>query len=202
MKLKPKFISVFIIILFLSFNMGCIFDEKNDSNLSEEELKYLYEIKLNTNESGNYFIYLPIIILDDGNLSKISDLIQVIEGNCSFSFIDTTYGKAINITSFSKIVYLKISDNKILDDKPEKGIPNIFLSMDNDFDGNGDITEWRDSYVQYNSFLFSENISKLNLELYFDVHYSPQGFHGDIKINSEILNGWQILNGTMNAAMA
>lgn len=65
----------------------------------------------------NYFIYLPVLIYND-EITEIFKELTFIKGVGSYEFIDTSYGKMINISSADEVILHSIytlSSNRIQD---------------------------------------------------------------------------------------
>jgi hypothetical protein len=184
-----------LIILFLIGFSGCF---KEDGE--EKEIDYYYNIKLSPSINKSFYIYLPVPIVSEGNISKITDLLTIKSGSGSYSFIETKFGFAINLSSNNNIE-LELKGNKFKDIKTKGDVPHIYLSLDNDLDNDGDKTEWDDSYVQYYIFFNSTKIQFMDFTILFSVHSEPYDFEGEVKLEGRLYNGWQLINGTMNASM-
>jgi hypothetical protein len=168
--------------------------------LINQEIEYSYEVIIEPNNDGAYYVYIPLLIHDNEEISKISKSIKIVSGNGEISFIETKYGSALNLSSNAPIK-LALSGNEFKDIKVEGDIPQIFLSLDNDLDGDNDKAEWDSSFTQYNLFLNSSYVDYLNFDLAFKVNSEPASFEGSVKLNGKVYDGWNIINGTMDASM-
>ena len=98
--IKKYFIfSLIIILLALS---GCMNQNKESVNDRwQEKVFYHYNVKIQTNGSNNYTIWLPIPIKSYHNPepTKLTNEIMLIEGDAEFQIINTEVGYALQLNS-------------------------------------------------------------------------------------------------------
>lgn len=81
-----------IVILIAVFYLTSLIDTNNDN----EEIQYIFEIDVDTNETNNYTMVVPIAKEKDGLMFEIDDY-RTDEGNTSLQYIDTIHGGGLKI---------------------------------------------------------------------------------------------------------
>ena len=101
-----KITSVIIVIIVISVIVSGIFFEDEDTYDPHRNVHFWGEesiaISINTNWSGNYYLYLPIM-LDGQEPTELSKSIQFEEGNGSVEIIPIEMEFALNITAINNV---------------------------------------------------------------------------------------------------
>ncbi|RLF69892.1 MAG: hypothetical protein DRN40_05845 [Thermoplasmata archaeon] len=193
---RINIITLLVVLSLLSIVIiGCVYENGNKNGQRKEFNSYQYHITLTSGINNTTFVLIPALINDDGSLSPICNNMIIKNGTGNFSIESSNKGYIYNV-SFQNIIELELSGKNDPNIDITGDIPHIYLSLDNDYDGDNDFTEWSDSIVQY--WIFSSyNSIKLNIHFKANTYY----FSGDVILNSTLSNGWQLINGTMNAVM-
>ncbi len=204
-------LKIVIIICVVFLLSGCINDEDNNDNKNNEEtIYYSYILTIQPSHNSNFILYLPCIVhgnwIDmknqhelDGELITSNNVFEIIEGEGEVSIISTPYGYALNISG-SNFIKIQITRNNLSEINTDGGNPNIRLSLINDSDNDG---RKDDEYGNVQHWLFcnsSDENCDIDISLIFDIHYSKDSFSGTIEISGLLQNGWQLVNGTKEAA--
>jgi hypothetical protein len=162
-------IIIFIIIIFILIFTGFrIYFEKKDS--------IEYEVELTTDESDEYFIYLPIY----GGQGWYDNM-KISEGNGNYSFENTEYGRAINISSNGNITLKSYVKYKCF------GKGSSIDLREGDFNNH---TYW----IYFKS--ISNSSFKIHVNLQLRWYYDSTGKTNVLKINTDLQNGWNLYNGS------
>ena len=178
-------VSLFIFGLYLTGTFQNYFNER-------EDVTYKYDLKITSNGTKRYNVYLPVPIEIMNNLSVESKMIselKIIEGNATYSIIKTRYGIALNIT-FIGDIHLKVEGMKKWERWSTEDYDYTIFSMQQKGDiVNGvDIPYW----VWINEIGDNETIF-IELEAYFGNNEDEKESIIMGEINT---NGWQIIYGS------
>lgn len=184
MKKQNKYIIFILLILLLIIIFeGCIFSNDNKNN--ETNLEYKFEIKIIQESPTDYEIYLPIPIDEKNEIIEQVTSALSIKGEITYEIINTTYGKSIKING--------IGDATLNSNGKLKNISEAWLSMVNDTNGNGIIDEYNN--VNYFIFLNSSTNSKIQIIESFRFYNNIKEESYNSWINTELNNGWQLVEG-------
>lgn len=92
-------IVIIILISVISFVKFIETDSENGETQPEsenEEIQYIFEMNVDTNETNNYTIITPIAKGWDGTMFSIDDY-KTVKGNASLNYTDTQYGRGLKI---------------------------------------------------------------------------------------------------------
>lgn len=163
---------------------------------TKESIKYHYNLQLKSNENQTQFVYFPLILTQDLVVSKISEKLEIIKGEGSFSIIETKYGFAFNIT-FKGDIELRIKDNKFYDTVLIGDTPQLILSMGDD--ANDEYPNWGNSPHKY--YIYQSGNDEVQIDFQFDINSQPSDFDGIIQIQQSIKPGWTRLEAYKEAGM-
>ena len=170
---KKKFGMISIIIIFIIIFI-LIFIWLRET--IEERDSIEYEVELTTNKSSEYFVYLPIY--GGGGWHKN---IEIQEGEGKYSFEDTKYGKAINISSNCNISLRSFVKYK------NYGLASVIDLQDGEYNNH---TYW--IYLKSQS----NNSFKIHVNLQLKWYYDSTGKTNVLTINTDLQNGWNLYNGS------
>jgi hypothetical protein len=173
---------------------GCI--ENNNNNFIKKELKYVYQIEINNNNLNEYIIYLPIPLLrkniseikmeNDSVVDQIINNITVLFGQCMYNIIDTSYGKAINITSSKSVLLTSKGKLNWLDMFSNLTVP-IYLSMFSKYNKTN-------SAFFYEKYWVYSSIDGVNIKITLETEKGSACYANYKSINLNIIKGWQIID--------
>lgn len=213
---------IFVILLILILLLGggiLLYYEKNKEYIS---IKYVLEVK-NTTGKG-YKIYVPAIVMYNGELYKGWNKLRFIDGEGEIMPIKTDKGWAYYINastsitcSLSSKLYREIYD---LDEQ------NYYLSMNADRENDTNLS-WGNKNIGFWFYSKSSNETRLIVNISFHVylykknHYSkitsnaymslslhghnyeilsqPAVWRGKIDLSGELENGWEVVYGVMKS---
>ena len=193
-------VTVCIMLISIGFS-GCIGDDGNNNKKDDEEIKkeyrYWYRFEINCS-SGKYDLNVPFPAYQDKyrnhHLSPIYNELKVIKGNASFEFENTSFGPSLKISG-KDYSFIELRGDDVSKYEIKNRYSLYFLSMviDEDEDGYFDDVG---GPVKYQIYL-KQNIT-LNITLEFSYTYlGGVGvlIGGEGRIQSEIKQGWNIVNG-------
>ena len=191
--MKRTILLLCVIALIFSFLSGCLFNEYEEYSL---DIEYTLRIIPEDNNTS-YQIYCPIPITREGEISRITENINVILGSVEFSFENTLYGNAINITG-KESCELSLTINRNHKYDYDNSYP--FLSMDKEYEltGEHDPTDLNsESYV----FLSWNSSQSIHLYIHYDFNYIDksnvvaQQYAREQTIEGDIQIGWNMVSG-------
>ena len=106
-KVLVAFIIVLMLIMYLAYQLIVIETE-------EEGQSYEYEVQILPEEKGNYTLYVPVIVNEDGSVSELMQDINIIKGNATYEIIDTEHGKALKIVADEEVRIKSSGQKRIL----------------------------------------------------------------------------------------
>lgn len=171
---KQILLITYVITLVLS---GC-FD-----NIEGEESFYNFQVNINSQDSANFTILIPIVIDNNNKISEIMYDLKI-NGDAEVKFDETIYGKALNISGLGPVLITTNGNKRI---SPSR------LSMIVDSDNDGKIN---DEYgnVKYWFFLLNTDGNLINIQESFKM--KGGGWNININIEGELKLGFNQLNGT------
>jgi hypothetical protein len=189
----PIIISILIII---SIVVSYYFLILSPLIIREDDNKYEYSIRIATNGTNQFTIYvpIPIEIRDDKiTISKMVEKIIVIYGNATFSLIETNKGKALNIT-FKGNCYLRVSGTKKFENWKDEKYDYDILSLQN----TSDINDYHKGHDDVPYWIWCNGIE--NHEIIFieiQAFFGNNNSQNNSKVEGTITNNdWQILYGS------
>jgi hypothetical protein len=170
---------------------GCIDNEVNNDDWWEYEVVH-YSVGIQTNKSDNFFMYLPVPLISNGNNPKKGEPIElmnelkIINGSINYQIEETLYGYALKI-NFSDD--FEITAHREFNNATVEAVTDyIFVSLSMAFNEHTNSPNW--IYVN------STNFNGVNLT--FKAYYISDhayGGHRDIW-NAKIClidAGWQMI---------
>ena len=185
MKLMKNIAGITIIILLFSI-MGCI----QTNNTTKDSNFFEYTLVINSNIKEDYEILVPIAFNLLINTSKMKNEVyknlRIIEGNCTVSYQNTTYGLAIKVIGSGNI--------KLQSTKKDGEYYGLVLSMDTNRSNlnPGERKHW----------IFFNSTGGGNVEISIKVtNHSKNGSGRSEETNPEyqtIENGWNKISTNQN----
>jgi len=115
--LRKKYItpiSLLLMAIFVAGTIGWFYLIKNTETSSDFAYSIHYQVCVHeASRSINQTVFLPIPLQKDGTPTKLLNEVQIVDGNVTFSIVDTLYGLAlkINFTTAFKIMAHKDFQN-------------------------------------------------------------------------------------------
>lgn len=189
-KVLVAFIIVLVLIMYLVYQLIVIETE-------EDGQSYEYEMQIVPEEKGNYTLYVPVIINEDGSVSELMQDINIIKGNATYEIIDTEHGKALKIVTDEEVRIKSSGQKRIL--WPYLSMLNA--TKEDRVQENGEVEFW----VYCDKPVGSKNIT---LNIYFSAEVWSDTYNGlgMQKLNSgnfkdeqiedvTVVTGWQKVPG-------
>jgi hypothetical protein len=191
---KLLVVAVLLAIMVVIASFWFLIDEKN-----EESMYFKYNVEVYAENYGNYTLYFPVPQNEDGSVSEMINYLKIIKGSCSYEIFESTYGKCLKINANSSFE-INIEGGKLLSDKNTSIGKNdiylheVYLSM-----YNGTINR---STHQLPIWIYFESDLLNNLTVKIEYRYSHKvdpetGISIHIDLNSEVYNGWNLVNASM-----
>ena len=202
-----KNIIFIIIVCLIILSPGCINNNNNKDNNDEEnkyKCKYWYQIEINCT-SGHYDLNVPLPVYSDENriihISPIINELKVVIGNALFEIENTSFGPSLKITGKGYVI-INLSGNDILKYKVNNQKSRLFLSMALDKDNDG---YYDDEFELMKYRIYCHQNLTLNITINFDYRKGTETYStmdSSTKIQNEIKQGWNKVNGTFFVAIS
>lgn len=175
--MKKKILLFFSIFITLVLS-GCI-----DNNEKEKPF-YNFQVNINTQESTNFTMQIPLVIDDNDKILESMNNLEI-NGNAKVKFDETIYGNAMNISGSGPVI-ITINENKRI--SPSR------LSMVVDSNNDGKINDVYNK-VKYWFYLSKTNGNDINIIESFKMRGG--GWNIDIVVEGELKLGFNQINGTI-----
>ena len=182
--MDKKIVYVVVIILIVLFSM--LISYRYYDNLEDSKREYSIDITITPEKNESFFVYMPVITFDNGEMLDYSDYITSDLNNVIISKVTTKYGDAINISSDTTIT-IKTNEPVL------KEYPGLAISLENNND-----TYLGDRGTTFNIYMNSSNNSFVNISYEFSVTTDNDSYFLGINIEGTLTNEWNQLNGTIN----
>ncbi|MCK5559972.1 MAG: hypothetical protein KAJ51_05240 [Thermoplasmata archaeon] len=180
MKIESLILFAIIILIFNSIT-GCI--DSNEENDDSKNILFYYDIDIES-KSGEFLIYLPVVIEENGGISKIMYNDSIRKGDPTYKLENSKYGNVLNITA-NDSCSIRFSMYKKLNFFPSINTSrHPYSLMDFNYWVNN---ETKNRYHLGNVMIYSQSNDSINIKLDLNIG----DIHRQTQYYIELHNGWQ-----------